>query len=257
MNKDKLLIISIASLLIFGVVFLGISMFGEKRDDNHPLPIALACIFIANSLALVRNRKRKQMARAKTKKILIINASPRKKGNIAQMVDEMVDEASVQGVETEVIEVQKLQVKPCIACMQCRSKGRCTLPEDDSQRVLNLIKDCEAIVIAAPCYWGNIPGTLKLLFDRIVYGMMDESARGFPIPLHKGKRCVLVSTSTTPWPLNILMHQSHGAIRALKEICRYSGFRTVATIEKGGTRQRTTLTDREKNKCRQALRKLL
>ena len=80
MNKDKLLIISIASLLIFGVVFLGISMFGEKRDDNHPLPIALACIFIANSLALVRNRKRKQMARAKTKKILIINASPRKKG---------------------------------------------------------------------------------------------------------------------------------------------------------------------------------
>lgn len=192
-----------------------------------------------------------------TKKVLIINASPRKKGNIAQMVAEMASEADARGAEVEVIEVQRLHVKPCVACMQCRAKGFCALPEDDAQRVLQLIKDCEAMVIAAPCYWGNIPGTLKLLFDRIVYGMMDESPRNFPLPLHKGKRCVLVSTSTTPWPLNILMHQSRGAIRAMKEICRYSGFKVVATIEKGGTRHNTALAEREKNRCRKAVRKLL
>ena len=192
-----------------------------------------------------------------TKKVLIINASPRKKGNIAQMVAEMASEADACGAEVEVIEVQRLHVKPCVACMQCRAKGFCALPEDDAQRVLQLIKDCEAMVIAAPCYWGNIPGTLKLLFDRIVYGMMDESPRNFPLPLHKGKRCVLVSTSTTPWPLNILMHQSRGAIRAMKEICRYSGFKVVATIEKGGTRHNITLAEREKNRCRKAVRKLL
>ncbi|MGM9689149.1 MAG: flavodoxin family protein [Alloprevotella sp.] len=191
------------------------------------------------------------------KSILIINASPRKKGNIAQMVAEMAEEAKAHGAAAEVVEVQKLNVRPCMACMGCRTKKVCTLPEDDAQRVLQLIRDCDAMVIAAPCYWGNIPGTLKLLFDRMVYGMMDESARGIPIPLHKGKRCVLVSTSTTPWPLNVLMHQSHGAIRAMKEICRYSGFKTVATIEKGGTRRNTTLTKREKAKCRKAMRRLL
>ena len=86
---------------------------------------------------------------------------------------------------------------------------------------------------------------------------MDESQRGFPIPLQKGKRCVLVSTSTTPWPFNILLHQSHGAIRAMKEICRYSGFKIVATIEKGGTRRDTTLSEKEIMKCRKAVRKLL
>ena len=193
----------------------------------------------------------------KTKKVLILNASPRRKGNLAQMVAAMAEEARAQGAEVDVIDVQKLHVEPCMACMQCRSKGRCALPEDDSQRVLQLIRDSEAMVIAAPCYWGNIPGTLKLLFDRIVYGMMDESPRGIPIPLHKGKRCVLLSTSTTPWPLNILMHQSHGAIRALKEICRYSGFRIVATIEKGGTRHNTMLSEREKNRCCKAVGKLL
>ena len=136
------------------------------------------------------------------------------------------------------------------------SSDLCMLPEGDAQRVLQLIKDCEAMIIAAPCYWGNIPGMFKLLFDGMVYGMICESPLGIPIPLHKGKRCVLVSTSTTPWPLNILMHQSHGAIRALKEICRYSGFKIVATIEKGGTRRNTTLTEREIMKCRQVVRKL-
>lgn len=192
-----------------------------------------------------------------TKKLLIINASPRKMGNIAQMVETMSCEAMNHGVVVEVIETQKLHILPCMACMQCRRKGSCVLPDDDSQRVLQLIRDCDALVIAAPCYWGNVPGTLKLLFDRIVYGMMDESSRGFPIPLHKGKRCVLVSTSTTPWPFNILMNQSHGAIRALKEICHYSGFKIVTTIEKGGTRRSTTLSESEANKCRKAVRKLL
>ena len=192
-----------------------------------------------------------------TKKMLILNASPRKKGNIAQVVTEMANEAAVHGVEVEVIRVQNLNVRPCTACMQCRSKGFCVLPDDDSQRVMQLIEDSQAMVIAAPCYWGNIPGTLKVLFDHIVYGLMDESQRGYPIPLQKGKRCVLVSTSTTPWPFNILLHQSHGAIRAMKEICRYSGFKIVATIEKGGTRRDTTLSERDIMKCRKAVRKLL
>ena len=209
---------------------------------------------IAAKKVLLQSETRTEM---KTGKILILNASPRKRGNIAQMVAEMTDEAKAQGAEVEVIDVQKLDVKPCIACMQCRSKGCCVLPGDDAQRVLQLIKDCDAMVIAAPCYWGNIPGTLKILFDRIVYGMMDESPRGIPRPLHKGKRCVLVSTSTTPWPFNILMHQSHGAIRALKEICKYSGFKIVATIEKGGTKRNTTLTERELIKCRKAVSKVL
>ena len=58
-----------------------------------------------------------------TKKILILNASPRKRGNIAQMVAEMSDEAKAQGAEVDVVDVQKLNVQPCMACMKCRAKG--------------------------------------------------------------------------------------------------------------------------------------
>lgn len=190
-------------------------------------------------------------------KILILNGSPRAKGNISQMLDVIRAEAERLGAETETIAVNKLNVKPCIACMRCRSELRCSLPEDDAQMVLRKIQECDAIVMGAPCYWGNMPGTMKLLFDRMVYGLMGMSAKGLPMPLQKGKRCILLSTSTTPWPLNIIMHQSRGAIRAMKEICHYSGFKVVAKIEKGGTRHNTTLSEREKSRCRKAARHLL
>ncbi len=189
--------------------------------------------------------------------ILILNASPRRHGNISQMVEVMADECRQAGVEVQTVAVQQLDIRPCLGCMKCRAAHKCVLPEDDAQRVLKLIQQADALVIAAPCYWGNIPGTLKLLFDRIVYGMMDESEKGWPLPLHKGKRCVLVSTSTTPWPFNRIMHQSSGAIRAMKEVCRYSGLKTVATVEKGGTRHDTTLSEKDERRCRKAVRKLM
>ena len=188
--------------------------------------------------------------------ILILNASPRRHGNISQMVEVMADECRQAGVEVQTVTVQQLDIRPCLGCMKCRAAHKCVLPEDDAQRVLKLIQQADALVIAAPCYWGNIPGTLKLLLDRIVYGMMDESEKGWPLPLHKGKRCVLVSTSTTPWPFNRIMHQSSGAIRAMKEVCRYSGLKTVATVEKGGTRHDTTLSEKDERRCRKAVRKL-
>ncbi len=189
--------------------------------------------------------------------ILILNASPRRHGNISQMVEVMADECRQAGVEVQTVTVQQLDIRPCLGCMKCRAAHNCVLPEDDAQRVLKLIQQADALVIAAPCYWGNIPGTLKLLLDRIVYGMMDESEKGWPLPLHKGKRCVLVSTSTTPWPFNRIMHQSSGAIRAMKEVCRYSGLKTVATVEKGGTRHDTTLSEKDERRCRKAVRKLM
>ena len=188
-------------------------------------------------------------------KLLIINGSPRKKGLISQMLRIFHEQAIATGVEVTEVYANDLQIKPCMGCMACRSKRHCVLPEDDAQRVLTLIQQADAIVIGAPCYWGNIPGQLKLLFDRIVYGMMRDTPR-FPEPLMKGKRLVCISTSTTPFPFNILMNQSHGAIRALREIGRFSGWKIVDTIERGSTATRPQLSPRDISKCHKAFRKL-
>ena len=188
-------------------------------------------------------------------KILIINGSPRKKGLISQMLGIMQAEAEQRGGQVQLVYTNDLTIKPCIGCMFCRSKGKCVLGEDDSQRVLKMMQEADAIIMGAPCYWGNIPGQMKLLFDRIVYGMMRDTPR-FPEPLMKGKKCILLSTCTTPWPWNILFKQSRGAIRAMREICLYSGFKIVATIERGGTVMHPQLSEKDKQKCRKAIRKV-
>ena len=68
--------------------------------------------------------------------------------------------------------------------------------------------------------------------------MMGETRRGIPLGKHKGKRAVVVSTSTTPFPLNVWFGQTRGVVRALKEILKYSGFTLAATFERGGTKNK-------------------
>lgn len=89
--------------------------------------------------------------------ILILSGSPRKKGLVSQMLDIMREEAEKRGDEVETIRTNDLNIKPCIGCMACRTKEKCVLDEDDSQRVLKMMQDADAIIIGAPCYWGNIP----------------------------------------------------------------------------------------------------
>lgn len=190
-------------------------------------------------------------------KILIINSSPRRQGNISKMLDLMKQEAESLEVETNYIRASELKVHPCIGCMKCRETLKCCLPEDDAQQVLHFIEEADALIIGAPCYWGNIPGTLKVLFDRMVYGMMGENSMGIPLPLHKGKKAIIVSTSTTPYPFNILYNQTRGVVKALKEILKWSGFKVVKAIERGGTRKHPGLSEKEMIRCKKIVHKLL
>lgn len=190
-------------------------------------------------------------------KILIINSSPRRQGNISKMLDLMKQEAESLEVETNYIRASELKVHPCIGCMKCRETLKCCLPEDDAQQVLHFIEEADALIIGAPCYWGNMPGTLKVLFDRMVYGMMGENSMGIPLPLHKGKKAIIVSTSTTPYPFNILYNQTRGVVKALKEILKWSGFKVVKAIERGGTRKHPGLSEKEMIRCKKIVYKLL
>ncbi|MBP5458245.1 MAG: flavodoxin family protein [Paludibacteraceae bacterium] len=188
-------------------------------------------------------------------KVVVLNASPRKNGLVSQMLN-LIIESLPQGCESSLVHINSLTLRPCIGCMKCRTTLNCCLPEDDAQRILKEITEADALIVGSPCYWGNMNGYLKVLFDRIVYGMMGESPSGVPIPLHKGKQAIIVTTCTTPFPFNILFKQSRGTVKALREILKWSGFKIVGTLEKGGTRKHPELTESEKKKCIRLARKL-
>lgn len=181
-------------------------------------------------------------------KVLFINGSPRRHGTVGQLM-EAIRESLPESCESDWVQVNELNIAPCKGCMSCRSEKKCIQPEDDAQRILSKIQLADALVVGSPCYWGNMNGYLKLLFDRIVYGLISENVIGFPKPLQKGKKVVIIATSTTPFPFNIIYNQSRGTIKALRTIMKWSGFKIVGTLEKGGTKKKCEISKKEKGTC--------
>lgn len=58
-------------------------------------------------------------------KVLIVNASPRLKGNTSIALGEMVNVFEKEGVETEVLNIGNQDIRGCIACNSCVTKGKC------------------------------------------------------------------------------------------------------------------------------------
>ena len=224
---------------------------GGVRTGAGPDKDTDSCGFFRGNVCVFQKKER----RCRRMKMLFLNVSPRRDGGVARMLEAMADEARARGAEVVCERVSSLSVRACTGCMVCRGEGRCVLPPDDAQRVLELLRWCDVLVVGTPCYWGNIPGTLKVLFDRMVYGMMGESRRGMPRPLLEGRRAWLVVTCTTPWPFNVWFRQSRGTVRALREVLRWSGFRVAGCIERGGTRQHP-VDGRDLERCRRAVRRL-
>lgn len=172
-------------------------------------------------------------------KVLVLHGSPRKNGNVAGLLKKETDRLLEKNPSAEIIweNVCDLHFDFCRGCMACRSKGSCVLPEDDAHRIEKEIKECDMLMVGTPVYWGNMNGKLKCLFDRLVGVMMEESKRGIPIPLHKGKKAVIVTSCTTPFPFNYICGQSGGAVRAVREILKSSGFKVIRKTNLSNTKR--------------------
>jgi multimeric flavodoxin WrbA len=85
----------------------------------------------------------------------------------------------------------------------------------------------DALVVGSPDHWGNMSAPLKLLFDRNVSVFIDERGRRVPAPRQSGKRAAIVTACATPWPLNSILLESRGTIRAVKKILKSGGYTIV------------------------------
>lgn len=98
-------------------------------------------------------------------KILILNGSPRPQGNTRKMINAFVEAATAHQVA--VVDVCKKNIKGCMACEYCHTKGNGTcIQKDDMQEVYDLLKEAEMLIIASPIYYHGISGQLKCTIDR-------------------------------------------------------------------------------------------
>ncbi len=94
-------------------------------------------------------------------KTLIINASPRKNGNTAFLVNELK-----RNLKGEIAEISAYYdgIAPCIACDYCRQNAQCSI-RDKMDAIY--ADDFDNVVIASPVHMSNLSGPLVSISSRL------------------------------------------------------------------------------------------
>lgn len=100
------------------------------------------------------------------KKILILESSPRKRGNTAALVSSAAEMLQKSGVEVETLHLHGMNIAPCNHCDGCRRKDQTCMIKDDMQAIYPKLAGADGLILASPIYWYNINAQLKTCIDR-------------------------------------------------------------------------------------------
>ena len=106
------------------------------------------------------------------KKIVVVNAGPRKGWNTDTIVSEAARGAQDAGAEIERFDLFKLeQYTGCISCFGCkkeRFKGRC-IRKDGLTPVLDAIRESDGLIIGSPNYLSELTASFRALYERLIF----------------------------------------------------------------------------------------
>ena len=101
-------------------------------------------------------------------KVLLINGSPKVKGNTAFALEQMAEVFAAEGIETELIHVGSQQIRGCTGCGACYKNGKCVF-DDLVNEVAEKLKEANGIIVGSPVYYASPNGTLISFLDRLFY----------------------------------------------------------------------------------------
>ena len=121
------------------------------------------------------------------KKLLIVNASKRRKGNSYSLENRIVEQLAGQA-EVVTFHIGEQDVRPCLACDVCKRQHtpNC-IQKDDFTALIPEIDSCDAMLILAPVHWDQFPAQLKAFLDR-TYSFMDFTQPDFSMAGRKDKK---------------------------------------------------------------------
>lgn len=101
-------------------------------------------------------------------KVLMLNGSPRAKGNTSLALSEMKNIFEKENIDVEIIQVGNKDIRGCIACGRCGELGKCVF-DDTVNEVAEKFKNADGLVVASPVYYASANATLIALLDRLFY----------------------------------------------------------------------------------------
>ena len=103
-------------------------------------------------------------------KVLIINGSPRQKGNTSIALTEIAKQLEKLGIESEIVWIGNKPVRGCIACNTCKDKpGACVFDDDVCNGISAKMNSSDALIVGSPVYWGQPNGAVLSIIQRAFY----------------------------------------------------------------------------------------
>ena len=135
-----------------------------------------------------------------SKKIIAVNAGPRKGWNTDTLITEAAKGAESAGATVEKFDLFQLEkYTGCISCFGCKreqNKGHC-ICRDGLTEVLDAIRESDGLIIGSPNYLGEMTASFRALYERLIfqnltYNMETPCCNARPIPV------LLIMTSNAP-----------------------------------------------------------
>ena len=101
-------------------------------------------------------------------KVLLINGSPRHKGNTNVALEEIAKQLAKHEIASEILWIGNKPVRGCIACNKCEN-NRCNFNDDIVNTVIEKMEQCDGLVIGSPVYYGQPAGQVCCLQQRMMY----------------------------------------------------------------------------------------
>ena len=134
------------------------------------------------------------------KKIVVVNASPRKGWNTDTLLMEAAKGAEAAGAEIVKFDLFKLEkYTGCISCFGCKRekfKGHC-ICKDGLTPVLDAIREADGLIIGSPNYLSELTASFRALYERLIFQNLTYNAETpccntHPIPV------LFIMTSNAP-----------------------------------------------------------
>lgn len=123
-----------------------------------------------------------------SKNIIILNGSPRLKGNTAMLCDAFTEGAKSAGHVVNRFNLQKMNIHGCLGCAKGgKDADSPCVQKDDMALIYPAYREADIVILASPMYYWGVSGQLKTAFDRLF--AVAECNAGYANPI---KECALI-----------------------------------------------------------------
>ena len=103
-------------------------------------------------------------------KVLLINGSPRPKGNTSVALAEIARTLEAEGIDSEIVWIGNKPIRGCIACNKCKADpGACVFDDDVCNGISAKFAESDALIVGSPVYWGQPNGAVLSIIQRAFY----------------------------------------------------------------------------------------